>query len=258
MQIIDTHSHIYHPDFEDDIELVVERALDAGVQKILLPNVDIESIDKMHSLVDRYPHICHPMMGLHPTDVKENWEGILSLMKKHLTDKKYNYLAIGEVGIDLYWDKTYIEEQKSAFITQLEWSIEYDLPVVIHSRDSNIETIECIHKVGAEKVRGVFHSFTGTEEELARILDLKNFYIGINGVVTFKKATLPEVLKNCKLSKIVIETDAPYLAPTPYRGKRNEPAYTLEVVKKLSDIYKIEPELIGQITTENAEKLFRL
>lgn len=258
MLIIDTHSHIYQPNFDDDIDEVVKRAIAIGVEKILLPNIDIESIDRLHSLSAKYPKICLPMMGLHPTSVTENWESDLIVMKEHFDKKSCNYIAVGEIGVDLYWDKTFQAEQCLAFKEQLRWSIEYDLPVAIHSRDSNIETVDCVREVGAENLRGVFHSFSGTDEDLERILDLENFLLGINGVVTFKNSTLSSILKKVDLSKIIIETDAPYLAPVPYRGKRNEPSYTKEIIYKLSEIYTISPEEVADITTKNAEKLFGL
>lgn len=258
MQIIDTHSHIYQPDFDEDIEDVIERAVSVGVRRILLPNIDVESIDRLHNLSARYPDMCIPMMGLHPTSVDENWKSNLEAIKKHLDSRQIEYIAIGEIGVDLYWDKTFKEEQCFAFKKQLEWSVEHNLPVAIHSRESNQETVDCIVDVGASRLRGVFHSFSGTEEELIKILDLKTFMIGINGVVTFKNSTLPIVLKQTDLSKIIVETDAPYLAPVPYRGKRNEPSYTKEIIHKLSEIYSVLPEEVAEITTKNAKNLFAL
>lgn len=256
MRIIDTHSHIYAEEFDSDIDAVINRAKESGVEKILMPNIDSESIDRLHHLTEKYPDYCIPMMGLHPTSVGENWESELNSIRKQLETNKY--IAIGEIGIDLYWDKTFEKEQKYVFEEQLRWSIEYNLPVAIHSRDAIAECITCIKNVGAEKLRGVFHSFGGSEEELSAILSLDNFWLGINGVVTFKNSTLPIVLKNTDLSHIIIETDAPYLAPVPYRGKRNESSYTVKIVQKLAEIYNISEEEAGQITTENAIKLFAL
>lgn len=256
MRIIDTHSHIYSEEFDNDIDDVIKRAKQAGVEKILLPNIDTSSIDRLHSISDRYAGYCIPMMGLHPTSVGENWKEELDIIRKELS--KRTYIAIGEIGIDLYWDKTFEEQQRLVFEEQLRWSIEYDLPVAIHSRDAIAECISCIKNVGEQHLRGVFHSFGGTVEELDGILSLKNFMLGINGVVTFKNSTLPTVLKETNLSTIIIETDSPYLAPVPYRGKRNESSYTLNVVTKLAEIYGLPAEEVGQITTENAEKLFAL
>lgn len=256
MKIIDTHSHIYSEEFENDLDDVIRRAKQAGVAKILLPNIDATSLESLHAVSDRYKDYCIPLMGLHPTSVGGDYACQLELIREQFNKRRY--IAIGEIGLDLYWDKTYEREQRLAFEEQLCWSIEYNLPVVIHSRDAITECIACIRNVGAEKLRGVFHSFGGTETELSDILSLNNFLLGINGVVTFKNSTLSAVLKQTDLSHIIIETDAPYLAPVPYRGKRNESSYTVNVAHKLSEIYNVSAEEVGEITTENAEKLFRL
>lgn len=256
MKIIDTHSHIYSEEFDNDIDDVIARAQVAGVEKILLPNVDVSSIAPLHNTADRYKDYCIPMMGLHPTSVGENWQEELNTIKKQLESR--TYIAIGEIGIDLYWDKTFQQEQKYVFEEQLRWSIEYDLPVAIHSRDAIAECVECVRNVGHEKLRGVFHSFGGSIEELQSILSLENFLLGISGVVTFKNSTLSTVLKETDLSRIVVETDAPYLSPVPYRGKRNESSYTLFVVQKLAEIYGVTAEEVGEITTNNAKKLFNI
>lgn len=254
MNIIDTHSHIYDEKFDDDINSIIERAKSAGVSRILMPNIDTASIGKVNEYATRFPGYCLPMMGLHPTDVTNNWERDLAIIKEQFAKNKY--IAVGEIGLDLYWDKSMIQEQKAALEEQLRWSIEFELPVSLHSREAIGETIECIYNVGADKLRGVFHSFGGYEEELKNILELKNFYIGINGSVTYKNSTLPQVLQNTDLTHIIIETDAPYLPPVPYRGKRNEPSYTIYVVKKLSEIYYVSEEEVKRITSNNAEKLF--
>lgn len=256
MQIVDTHSHIYVDRFQDDIEEVIDRAKRNGVAKILLPNIDVESIEEVHTLASTYPNYCIPMMGLHPTSVKEDWEASLQIIKSQFSTHKY--CAVGEIGIDLYWDKSFIKEQQQAFEQQLEWSIQYDLPVAIHTREATAEAIACIKNVGANKLRGVFHSFVGTETELEDILSLNNFLLGINGVVTYKNSTLGTVLKKTDLSKIIIETDSPYLTPAPYRGKRNESSYTIYVVQKLADIFNVSPKEVGTVTTQNAINLFRL
>lgn len=256
MKIIDTHSHIYSEEFDNDIDEVIARAQAAGVKKILLPNVDVSSLTQLHNTADRYKDYCIPMMGLHPTSVGENWQSDLDTIRKQLESR--SYIAIGEIGIDLYWDKTFEQEQIHVFEEQLRWSIEYDLPVAIHSRDAIAECVECVRDVGYEKLRGVFHSFGGSIKELQGILSLENFLLGISGVVTFKNSTLSTVLKETDLSRIVIETDAPYLSPVPYRGKRNESSYTLFVVQKLAEIYGITAEEVGEITTNNAKKLFNI
>lgn len=256
MKIIDTHSHIYSEEFDNDIDDVIARAQLAGIEKILLPNVDVSSLAPLHNTANRYKDYCIPMMGLHPTSVGENWQGELDMIRKQLESR--SYIAIGEIGIDLYWDKTFEQEQRHVFEEQLRWSIEYDLPVAIHSRDAIAECVECVKNVGCEKLRGVFHSFGGSIEELQRILSLENFLLGISGVVTFKNSTLSTVLKETDLSRVVVETDAPYLSPVPYRGKRNESSYTLFVVQKLAEIFGITAEDVGETTTNNAKKLFNI
>jgi len=254
MSIIDTHSHIFDEQFDSDIDLVIDRAKANNVEYILLPNIDSSTIDALLNLSDKYSDYTLPMMGLHPSSVTLDWKSELEIIRKEFDKRKF--VAVGEIGIDLYWDTSLEKEQKEAFEEQLRWSIEYDLPVSIHSRNATIEAIECIERIGKEKLRGVFHSFGGTEEELAKILDLKNFYIGINGTVTYKKSTLPDVLSKTDLSHIIIETDAPYLPPVPYRGKRNEPSYTTYVAAKLAEIYDTSIEDVENITSVNAKKMF--
>jgi TatD DNase family protein len=256
VKIIDTHSHIYSEEFDNDIEEVILRAKQVGVESILLPNIDVDSIGRLHNIAGKYADYCIPMMGLHPTSVGEDWFSQMEIIKQQFS--KRSYIAIGEIGLDLYWDKTYENEQKQAFEEQLRWSIEYDLPVAIHSRDAIPECVKCIKNVGTEKLRGVFHSFGGSEDELTEILELENFLLGINGVVTFRNATLSTILKQTDLSKIIIETDSPYLAPVPYRGKRNESSYTIKVAEKLAEIFDLHISDVGEITTENAIKLFGL
>jgi TatD DNase family protein len=256
MRIIDTHSHIYSEEFDNDIDEVILRAKDAGVEKILLPNIDNSSLERLHNISNRYDGYCFPMMGLHPTSVKEDWQTELSIIKQEL--KKRPYIAIGEIGLDLYWDRTFEKEQIEVFEEQLRWSIEYNLPVAIHSRDAISQCVSCIRNVGDANLKGVFHSFGGTDAELHEILSLNNFLLGINGVVTFKNSTLPSILKNVDISYIIVETDSPYLTPVPYRGKRNESSYILNVVNKLAEIYNITPDEVGELTSMNARKLFRL
>lgn len=252
--IIDTHSHIFDETFSNDIDDVILRAKQAGVAAVLLPNIDTESIKEVNSLDERHKGYCLPMMGLHPTSVTKDWKKDLNIIKEQFS--RHQYIAVGEIGIDLYWDTSLAEEQKSAFEEQLRWSIEYNLPVSIHCRNAVMESVECIKKVGADKLKGSFHSFGGNSEELQVVLDLKNFYIGINGTVTYKNSTLPTVLQDADLSRIIVETDAPYLPPVPYRGKRNEPSYTSYIVDKLCDIYNTSKDDIESTTSNNAKKLF--
>lgn len=256
MQIIDTHSHIYQPDFDEDLVNVIERSKSVGIEHILLPNIDLESIERVHKLEKQFPGYCLPMMGMHPCDVTVDWKKDLAEMK--IQFQKHQYIAVGEIGLDLYWDKSLIKEQIAAFEEQLRWSIEYDLPVAIHSRDATMEAVEVVKTVGAEKLRGVFHSFGGTTDELRAVLDLNTFYLGINGVVTFKNSGLADVLSHTDLSRIVLETDSPYLSPVPYRGKRNESSYIVKVVERLSQIYNLPQEEIAAITTKNAKELFSI
>lgn len=256
MSIIDTHSHIFDEQFDSDIDLVIDRAKANDVEYILLPNIDSSTINSLLNVSEKYLDYTRPMLGLHPSSVTLDWKSELEIIKKEFDKRKF--IAVGEIGIDLYWDTSLEKEQKKAFEEQLKWSIEYDLPVSIHSRNATLEAIECIERVGREKLRGVFHSFGGTEEELKKILDLKTFYIGINGTVTYKKSILPAVLPKTDLSHLLIETDAPYLPPVPYRGKRNEPSYTPLVVDKLAEIYQVSKEEVENITTKNAKRLFDL
>ena len=254
MTIIDTHAHLYSEEFESDVEDVVSRAKSIGVETVLLPNIDELSIPALKKTVKKYPSFFIPMMGLHPTSVSEDWEKQLEIIRREFNNSRY--IAIGEIGIDLYWDKSLKQQQIAAFEQQLAWSIEKKLPVAIHSRDAIPEVIESIKRVGGKEIYGVFHSFGGSAQELQDILALQHFYIGINGVVTFKKSGLTETLLHCPLDKIILETDSPYLAPVPYRGKRNEPAYLSEIVRKLSEIYQKTEEEIARITTLNACRLF--
>ncbi|MEA4949669.1 MAG: TatD family hydrolase [Petrimonas sp.] len=256
MKIVDTHAHLYLDAFDNDLDDVVVRARAIGVEKILLPNIDETTVSDLKQTVDRYPSFFIPMMGLHPTNVREDWEQQLEIIYDELS--RPGYIAVGEIGIDLYWDKSSKERQVAAFERQLGWSIEKKLPVTIHSREAIPEVIQSIKKIGKKELSGVFHSFGGSMNELKEILELGNFYIGINGVVTFKKSGLDETLKNCGLENIILETDSPYLAPVPYRGKRNEPTYLSEIVKKLSAIYRKTEEEITQITTRNAYRLFNI
>lgn len=255
--LIDTHAHLYVDNYRKDLSEVVLRAQQAQVEKVLLPNIDVSTIESLKKIILEYPTFFLPMMGLHPTSVNNNYKEDLDNIYKELDNNK-DYIAIGEIGIDLYWDKTYIIEQTEAFERQLQWSIEKDLPVAIHSRNSYKEVVESVSRVGGEKLRGVFHSFSGDENDLKSLLKFENFYIGVNGIVTFKNSGLSEVLIKCPLERIVLETDAPYLSPAPYRGKRNEPMYLKHINQALSEIYGIEYSQMAQITKTNALRLFGL
>ena len=254
---IDTHTHLYVDAFDEDRQETVQRAIDSGVELMLLPNIDVTTIDSMHALVKQFPNNCRAMMGLHPGNVKEDWESQLSLMKDHLFNSD-QYVAVGEIGMDLYWDKTFKEEQKKAFAIQVEWAKELKLPIVIHARDAFQEIYEVLDDVNDDNLRGIFHCFTGTEEDVKRIDGFGNFMLGIGGVLTFKNSKLDEVIKNVSLDKIILETDSPYLPPVPYRGKRNESSYLLHVAEKLADVYNMKLSEIEQVTTQNAQNIFQL
>ena len=253
--LIDTHAHLYVNDYFEDLTQVVQRSKQKHVEKVILPNIDVSTIQLLKNVVRDHPTFFQPMMGLHPTSVKQDYKEQLDLIYKEL-DSNNDYVAIGEIGIDLYWDATFIKEQTEVFETQLKWSIEKDLPVSIHSRNSYQEIISSLRRTGHEKLRGVFHSFSGNLSDLNELLKFEKFYFGINGIVTFKNSTLREVLKHCPIEKIVLETDSPYLSPAPYRGKRNEPMCLEQINKALSDIYGIDSAEMAQISKTNAKLLF--
>jgi len=256
MQLIDTHSHIYLEDFDSDRTQVIQSAMESGIIAILLPNVDIQTVEPLLQVCDRFADYAFPMMGLHPSSVDASYASQLKQIEKKLVCR--NYVGIGEVGIDLFWDQQFLKEQKEAFEEQLRWSISLKLPVSIHTRNAFQEVFESIHKVGKEKLRGVFHCFSGTAEDLDEIKRLANFKIGINGNITYKKSQLPEILQQAPIEMLLFETDSPYLAPVPYRGKRNEPMYLLEAVKKTASIYQISPEEVANQTSKNALDLFNI
>lgn len=255
MQIIDTHNHIYLPEFDSDREEVVERAIAAGVSSILMPNIDSSSVEPMLSAERQYQGFCLPMMALHPTSVKENYRDEIAVVEKAL--KEHRYFGIGETGIDLYWDKTFIREQIISFRRHLELAEEYGLPVVIHARESLEVIIDEILSFGEGRVKGVFHAFPGSAGDARRVTDM-GFMIGIGGVVTFRNGRQGEAASAAGIDNIVLETDAPYLAPVPYRGKRNEPAYLTHVTDKLSEVFAISPAEVGDRTSANARRLFNL
>lgn len=255
MKLIDTHNHLYLDDFDSDRDRLVNEARKSGIEKILLPNIDITSINRMHELCNQYPCFAYPMMGLHPTSVNADYAASLCEIESHLADR--SYCGIGEIGIDLYWDTTYLKEQILVFEEQLKWSIDLNLPVVIHTRDAFPYVFESIYKIGADKLTGVFHSFTGNANDLAEIKQLPDFKIGINGVITFKNANLAETLSGTDLNKILLETDAPYLSPVPYRGRRNEPCYIWKTAEKLADVFSTSLENVAKVTKKNTLELFK-
>jgi TatD DNase family protein len=252
--VIDTHAHIYLDQFNDDCINAILNAKEAGVTNILLPNIDSSTIAAMNSLC-KESEMCLPMMGLHPCSVKENYKEELDIVVREL--EKGGYIAVGEIGTDLFWDKTFWKEQQEAFNIQCELALIHDLPVVIHCRESIDETIELVRPWAQKGVTGVFHCFSGNMDQANRMIDL-GFYLGIGGVSTFKNGGLDVVLPFVDKSRVMLETDSPYLAPVPHRGKRNEPAYTLLVAKRLAEFWQMEVKEVDSITSKNATQLFRL
>lgn len=253
MLLTDTHTHQY---YEKDLTKRAEqmqRCFDNGVKRLFLPNVDVASIAMIDEMVKTYPEHCFAMAGLHPCDVKEDYQSVLSEIYASIADRKI--YAIGEIGIDLYWDKTTLGIQQDAFKQQIEWAKQLDLPFVIHCREAFDEVFEVLEETKHEKMRGIFHCFTGNVEQGKRAIGL-GFYLGIGGVVTYKKAGLDLVLADIPLEHIVLETDSPFLAPVPFRGKQNESSYLLHVAQKVADIYVKDVEEIAEITTENSRKIF--
>jgi TatD DNase family protein len=254
MYIIDTHTHLYLEEFKDDIGAVMERAAAAGIRKFYLPNIDSGSINDLLQLEQQYPGVCIAMMGLHPCSVKENYKEELKMVTDWLS--KRSFAAVGEIGLDYYWDQTYIPHQKEAFHEQISCALHHNLPIVIHSRNSMQDCIRIVQEHQNGKLKGIFHCFGGTADEARQIMDLQ-FLMGIGGVVTYKKAGLAELLKEIPLSSLVVETDAPYLTPVPYRGKRNEPAYIKYVIEKIAEAKECSIDEVAEATTANAIKLFQ-
>jgi TatD DNase family protein len=255
MIIIDTHSHIYLPEFDQDRQAIIERADKAGIMRILMPAIDSTTHENMLQFEKQFAGKCMAMMGLHPCSVMEKYDVELGIIEQHLSKKKF--VAIGETGLDFYWDLSYKDQQYEVFQKQINWALQYDMPVVIHSRNSIDECIEMIQKNQDGSLKGVFHCFSGSLQQAKKIMEL-GFYMGIGGVITFKNSGLDLVMKEAGLSNVVLETDAPYLAPVPYRGKRNEPCYLSYVVDKLASVTTASIEEVSKITTANAQKLFSI
>jgi TatD DNase family protein len=255
MQLIDTHTHIYLPEFDNDRDEAVNRAVESNVVKLLMPNIDIHSLDIMLDCEKRYSGICYSMIGLHPTSVKEDFHNQLDLIEKKASE--HAFVAIGEIGIDLYWDKTFIKEQTEAFKRQIQLGLNYNLPVVIHSRDSFPEVFEALKDFGQSSIKGVFHAFTGDITFAEKAITM-GFKLGIGGIVTFKNSGLESVVKEAGIENIILETDSPYLAPTPFRGKRNESSYVSLINKKIAEIFGISIEASAAQTFSNSMELFKL
>ncbi len=256
MILIDTHTHIYLEDFNADIDEVIKRAQTLGVKYFMLPNIDRATIEEVKILHNKFPLACLPMMGLHPCSVKESYHEEIKIIETELfSDTKIKYFGVGECGLDYYWDKTFIPQQKEVLHLHAKWAKELNLPIILHTRDSLDDGIALMQEEQNGKLKGIFHCFGGTVEQAQQIIDL-GFLLGIGGVLTYKKSGLDEVLKNIDLKYLVLETDAPYLTPVPYRGKRNEPAYLEFILTRLSEVKNSSKEEIARVTTENAIKLF--
>ncbi len=253
MIITDTHAHLYSEQFKDDRDEMIERALNAGVSRFFIPAIDSTYLNSMLDLEKSFPNNTFLMMGLHPTHVKENVEEELAFVKKWL-DKRHFY-AVGEIGIDLYWDKSFLKQQQIAFKMQIQWAKEKKLPIVIHCRDAFDEIFEVLEEEKSDNLFGIFHCFTGTLEQAHKAISY-NMKLGIGGVVTFKNGKIDQFLNTIPLKNIVLETDAPYLAPTPFRGKRNESSYLINVLEKVASIYDLTSQEIADITTQNSKNIF--
>lgn len=255
MNFIDTHAHLYLDKFEDDIDQVIANAIESGVTKMFLPNIDSQTISAMNHLVERYPENCYPMIGLHPSDVKENYEEELAIVQKESETGKY--IAIGEIGIDLYWDKTFLKQQQEAFAFQIELAKSLNIPVAIHARDSFDEIFEVLDQHNSDRLSGVLHCFTGNLEQAQKVIDYGNFKLGIGGVATFKNGGLDKVIPHIDLQHLILETDAPFLAPKPYRGKRNESQYIPIIANRIAELKGMKIEEVAETTTKNALQLFQ-
>ncbi len=252
---IDTHAHIYLDEFREDRDAILTRARERGVERIYMPNIDHTSIDGMLDLAEKFPETCFPMMGLHPCYVRADFEGELRIVESWLS--KRPFAAVGEIGTDLYWDKTFWEQQQVAFRIQTGWAKQFGLPIVIHCRESINQTIDIVEELQDGRLRGIFHCFSGNADQAKRIIEL-GFYLGIGGVSTFKKGGLDGVMPRVSPERIVLETDSPYLAPVPYRGKRNEPAYIPLIAQRVAELMRLDIDTIRNHTTANARDLFVL
>ena len=255
IEFIDTHTHLFEPEFAEDREAVVQRAVEAGVKILCLPCITVDSLRPMEEMCERFPGICYPMIGLHPTELGDDYQVVLDRMYKDLIGND-RYIAVGEVGLDFYWDDTRKKEQLDAFRQQIEWAAETSLPLAIHSRSAFEDLYNVMEEYCSKGLTGVFHCFSGDADEAQKLLSFDGFYLGIGGVVTYKKSTLPSVLADVPLERVVLETDSPYLAPVPRRGRRNESSYVPFVAQKLAEIYGCSVEEVAAVTTENARRLF--
>jgi TatD DNase family protein len=253
MRFIDTHAHLYSSPLNENRELIIQNAINNGIDTIIMPAIDSNTLESMLELEAAYPNNCIAMMGLHPCSVKDNVQQELDIVEAQL--KKRKFIAIGEIGLDYYWDKIFIQQQIEAFTTQMQWALEKQLPIVIHTRNAMGETIEAVKPFAKKGLRGIFHCFSGSQESAQQIISM-GFHLGLGGVLTYKNAAVAEAIKEVPMSHLVLETDAPYLSPVPYRGKTNEPAFMIEVAKKLAEIKNIPIQEVAAITTNNAKAVF--
>ncbi|MEY3055788.1 MAG: hypothetical protein RLZZ614_315 [Bacteroidota bacterium] len=255
MRFIDTHAHLYSSPIKENIEGIMKNAMDNGIDTIIMPAIDSTTLEAMLEVEKTYPENCMAMMGLHPCSVKENVKEELAIIEAQLQKRKF--IAIGEIGLDYYWDKTFTTEQMHAFEIQMQWALDYKLPIAIHTRNAMGETIEAVKPFAKKGLRGIFHCFSGSKESAEQIISM-DFHLGLGGVLTYKNAGVAEAIKDIPMQWLVLETDAPYLSPVPYRGKTNEPSYMIQVAMKLAEIKNLPLHEIASITTNNAEKLFGL
>ena len=262
-KLIDTHCHVYDEAFREDLPQVIERAVEAGLGYLLLPNINPDTLDNLLRVCDTWPELCRPMIGLHPEDLADDFHsqlaGLKSVLDKDQAESgEHHFIGIGETGLDLYWDKTRIDDQIASFRIQIEWALEYDLPIVIHSRDSFSQLYDVLSMYRGRGLRGIFHCFSGSADEAAALMEFDGFMFGIGGVLTYKKSTLPSVLPIIPKDRVVLETDCPYLSPVPFRGKRNEPSYIVNTAVVMAQVYGLNVEEVADITSANACRLFRL
>ena len=263
MKLIDTHSHVYDEAFRDDLSDVIDRAREVGLDYLLLPNINVETLDDMLRVCDMWPDLCRPMIGIHPEDLTDDFCNQLEEMETVLDQDQqsfgpHRFIGIGETGIDLYWDKTRIDDQIESFRVQIEWALKYDLPIVIHSRNSFKELYEVMSDYKDTPLRGVFHCFSGNADEAAALMEFRDFFFGIGGILTYRKSTLPSVIPLLTLDRVVLETDCPYLPPVPYRGQRNEPSYIINTANTLAQICGCTIDNVADVTYRNSCRLFRL
>lgn len=258
MNFIDTHTHLDGAEFDADRDEVIARAKAAGVGKVFIPAIDLPSVDRVVAVCERYKGYAYPMIGLHPEEVKADWQDVLTRMEERLKQSDQPFIAVGEVGLDFYWSREFEKEQLEAFEEQVKWAVRYRLPLMIHCRKGQQEMVKILRRYEQDLPGGVFHCFTGNDKEAAELLSFSRFALGIGGVLTFKKSHLPEVLPHIPIDRVVLETDSPYMAPVPMRGKRNESAFVRYVLERMAECYNMTCEQVAEATNRNVERIFKL